>query len=221
MSIKGADVRKSHHATELASDNTTASAINKMVAALDTSKVVVKKGIPRNERKGLEAKAEQSKENTKKQQQILDALAIHKEQQVEAKKEFSDLLDFSKSIVVIFQLLLIVCCASSEYMKSKKDSNSKTPKALLKVNESAVKATKSGNSESNSKPESKSKSIGFGNSEGHIWNSKIAYKKANGELKYYKSSELSSMITDARKRGKEKQALKFEGLKQQLKSALA
>jgi len=88
MSIKGADVRKSHHAVELATNTTTETAINKMVASLDTSKVIVKKGIERNERKALEAKTKLTKANTDNQKLILSALHIHNKQQETAKKEF-------------------------------------------------------------------------------------------------------------------------------------
>jgi len=221
MSIKGADVRKSHHNTIISSDKTTALTVGKMLASVDTSKTIVSKNITRNERKAIEQKANLARHNATNQKQLLSALHLHNKQQEEAKKEFSDLLDFSKSIVVIFQLLLIVCCACSEFIKSKKESKSKSMKALLKVDESTAKADESGKSESKSKKESKNNTIGFfGSEEGHILNKKIAFKKANGQLKYYSKSNLTSLISDAKKSGKQNRAKRFEGLKEQLKNSL-
>jgi hypothetical protein len=109
-----------------------------------------------------------------------------------------------------------------ELSKSESKSNSKSVKSAPKVAKSEQK-------------EDKSKStIGFfGQNEGHILNSTIAYKKANGELKYYKSAELSTMIGDAKKAAKkakdaerkeralelEERAKRFETLKKKLKNA--
>ena len=87
-------------------------------------------------------------------------------------------------------------------------------KALLKVNESTVKANESGKCESKSKKESKNNTIGFfGSEEGHILNKKIAFKKANGQLKYYSKSNLTSLISDAKKSNKQNRVKRFEGLK--------
>jgi hypothetical protein len=96
------------------------------------------------------------------------------------------------------------------------NTNTKTSKTNSKSDKSTDKQGNSAEKEA----ESNSKIIGFfGNSEGHILNKSIAYEKADGTIKYYKSYQLTSMITDARKRGKIEQVERLKGLKEQLINA--
>jgi hypothetical protein len=215
MSIKGADVRKTHHAVAMSEDKTTKDAISTMVASIDTTKHVITKDMERNQRKSIQANAKKQQANSEALGAIVSALDIHNQEQVQAKKDIGELLDFSKTVVVLFQLLLIVCCACSEYIKSKKDSNSKS-------SESAVKAGESKGESKSKTPESNVKSeIGFSQTkEGDIrWNGtspEVAFKKADGTFAWYKRSNLSSMIGGYEKRGKVEKVERLERLKSKL-----
>lgn len=106
------------------------------------------------------------------------------------------------------ELLFLLCTFWKEYFDYREALElSKVP---AKSGESTVK--------SNQKPIENKSAIGFFG-EGHILNKAIAYKKADGSLKYYKAYQLSSMISDAEKRGKPEQAQKFRELREKLVNA--
>jgi hypothetical protein len=211
ISINGADIRKSHHAKELATDDTAKEVVTKLTASLDTSKTVIPTNVDYNTRKGLQAEAAKAKEDNKATDKILSALDIHEANKQEAKKEFGELLDFSKTVVIIFQLLLILCCSCSEFIKSKKDSDNEKVDSTLIVEESK----KESNNESTIEP-TKSNKIGFERNEGDIiWNNGkpvILYAKAKGGFARYTKSNLNSQIGYYSGKGKTKQVDRLKGL---------
>lgn len=211
MSVKGADIRKSHHATELASDGTTKEVVSKLTASLDTTKTVIGANISRDQRKAIEADVDKEAHKSDQQAKLITALEIHQQQTETHKKEFAELLDFSKTVVIIFQLLLILCCSCSEFIKSKKGSENKSIESAPIVEESKDESS----NESTINPSDKKK-IGFGSNEGDIiWNNGrpvILYAKAKGGFARYTRSNLNSQIGYYSKQGKSKQVDRLKGL---------
>jgi hypothetical protein len=161
------------------------------------------KGITRDQRKNNEAIAQATEAKTA-QVELLGAIAEKKiinSQKTEVSRH--RIIENGKLIIVGAYLFLLISIMAIEYIKSQKPGNSKSSKSNGKSTQKQGK--------------SDSKSIGFfGNSEGHVLNSTIAYEKADGTLKYYKAYQLSSMITDAMKRGKEEQAERLKDLRAKL-----
>jgi len=113
------------------------------------------------------------------------------------------------------ELLFLLCTFWIEYYDYREALE--LSKSESKSGKSAVKVPKSEQKQHESKS-----AIGFltRKSEGNISRNTIAYMKVDGSLKYYTSAKLTSMITEARSKGKEERALKFEDLQKQLKKAL-
>jgi hypothetical protein len=215
ISVKGADIRKSYHAVELATDNTAKNVVDKLTASMDTAKTVISGGISRDARKAIEGKAALQEKTNKANDKIISALELHHEQKAESKKEFGELLDFSKTVVIIFQLLLILCCSCSEYIKSRKESKSESPESPVIAEKSTIESKPESNNESTEEAP-KSKKIGFDRNEGDIiWNNGkpvILYAKAKGGFARYTRSNLKSQIGYYGKQGKLKQVDRLKGL---------
>jgi hypothetical protein len=158
------------------------------------------KSITRDQRKNNEAIAQETEAKTK-QVQLLSAITEKKlinGQKAEVHQH--NIIENGKMIIVGAYLFLLVSIAAIEYIKSQKPTNSKSAKSSTKSEQK--------------KGKSESKSIGFfGNSEGHVLNSTIAYEKEDGTLKYYKAYQLSSMITDATKKENWEQVERLKGLR--------
>jgi hypothetical protein len=222
-SVFGADVRKARAAQEVAKIET--AAIDSTLLAVTTLATgdklkVAPKGADKQTLRQIRKYNEQvnaaKKTNAGKMQTISKLSDQKQAKSAQAQEEHHALIDSSKTVIVAAYLFLMIFIACVEYIKSKKPKQEQKPKSKSKSD------GKSADSEGNSdKSEDKSKSNGigfFGNSEGHILNSTIAYKKANGELKYYKAYELSALISDAKKKGKLERAERFERLKTRLKT---
>lgn len=136
ISIKGADLRKSHHTAQIMADNKTIEVIDQIGATIHKEETTPIQGITRQERKAIEGKAELQKARAASHQNLVSAIELHHEQQQHQVKSISEMLDFSKTVVILFQFLLILCSACSEYMKSKRDSEVKS------VEKEATKDTK-------------------------------------------------------------------------------
>lgn len=203
-SMWGGDMRKARASKEMAAKEAIVLDSTFQAAAaltVGSEKLTASgKGITRDQRKNNEAIAEATKAKTA-QVELLGALAEKKiinSQKSEVHRH--RIIDNGKLIIVGAYLFLLVSIMAIEYIKSQRSTNSKSAKSSTKSEQK--------------KGKSESKSIGFfGNSEGHVLNSTIAYEKEDGTLKYYKAYQLSSMITDATKKENWEQVERLKGLR--------
>lgn len=218
ISVKGAEVRKAFHVGEISKQDKSGEVIEKLTAGIDTAKTVVSSDIERNERKALQAKAGIQKQQNEASALLLAAVDKHQRNLENQKKDISELLDFSVTVVVIFQVLLILLTAGSENIKSKSGSKVKSAESTAKVEEvpskSKTKSTKVG---------PKLKPIGFQKQEGEIVNRDgkllIIYAKAKGGFAEYTTSNLKSQIGYYERKGKLEMVNRFKVLLESLEEA--
>ena len=216
-SFWGGDMRKAKASKQIAEQKAATidsafHAVASMTAGADQL-TKTRKGMTRQERKNNEAIAAAIEANTK-QTEILGDIA---QQKIEATNQAEihrhNIIENGKLIILGAYLFLIVTIGCVEYIKSKKQEQQPQDQSESKSDE---KQPKSGQKQHGNE----SKSIGFfGNSEGHILNETIAYKKADGTLKYYKAHQLSSMIYDAQKKGKDRRVERLQRLREKLINA--